>query len=311
FKDVFPELDQQKDFVAKVIREEEESFLRTLDKGLKKMDEIIRKSSSTKIINGQQAFELYDTYGFPVDLTRLIAAENGLSVDETGFENEMLQQKSRSRSATAINAEDWIEVNKADITSFIGYHDLVINTQVVKYRKVKSKSKEQFQLVLETTPFYAESGGQIGDIGSLTFGDEIIAVTDTKKENDLIVQFTDKLPSDISLPVSASVDFESRLNTTYNHTATHLLHAALREVLGNHVNQKGSLVSPEVLRFDFSHFTKLTTEEIRKVEILVNAKIRANIPVIIKELPKDEALRLGAMALFGEKYGDIVRVVII
>lgn len=311
FKNVFPELDQQKAFVAKVIREEEESFLRTLDKGLKKMDEIIRNSTSTKIINGKQAFELYDTYGFPVDLTRLIASENGMQVDEAGFESEMQQQKNRSRSATAVNTEDWVDVNKADNTSFIGYHDLSVETQVVKYRKVISKTKEQFQLVLETTPFYAESGGQVGDKGVLLFGDEKIFVTDTKKENDLIIQFTNKLPADITAPVRASVDFESRLNTTYNHTATHLLHATLRQVLGKHVNQKGSLVSPEVLRFDFSHFSKMTNEELREVEMLVNEKIRANIPVIIKELPKDEALQLGAMALFGEKYGDTVRVVII
>ncbi len=311
FKDVFPELDQQQAFVAKVIREEEESFLRTLDKGLKKMDEIIRNSSSTKIINGKQAFELYDTYGFPVDLTRLIASENGMQVDEAGFELEMQQQKNRSRSATAINTEDWVEVNKAENTSFIGYHDLSVETQVVKYRKVISKTKEQFQLVLETTPFYAESGGQVGDTGVLLFGDEKINVTDTKKENDLVIQFTDKLPADITAPVRASVDFESRLNTTYHHTATHLLHAALRQVLGKHVNQKGSLVSPDVLRFDFSHFSKMTNEELREVEMLVNEKIRGNIPVIIKELPKEEALQLGAMALFGEKYGDTVRVVII
>ena len=311
FKDVFPELDQQKTFVAKVIREEEESFLRTLDKGLKKMDEIIRNSTSTKIINGKQAFELYDTYGFPVDLTRLIASENGLQVDETGFESEMQQQKNRSRSATAVNTEDWVDVNKADNITFIGYHDISVETQVVKYRKVISKTREQFQLVLETTPFYAESGGQVGDKGVLLFGDEKIFVTNTKKENDLVIQFTDKLPADITAPVRASVDFESRLNTTYNHTATHLLHAALRQVLGKHVNQKGSLVSPEVLRFDFSHFSKMTNEELREVEMLVNEKIRANIPVIIKELLKDEALQLGAMALFGEKYGDTVRVVII
>jgi alanyl-tRNA synthetase len=182
---------------------------------------------------------------------------------------------------------------------------------VVKYRKVKSKTKEQFQIVLETTPFYAESGGQVGDTGILQFGDEKIAVTDTKKENDLFIQFTDKLPKDISLPVTASVNWEARLQVMYNHTATHLLHAALREVLGKHVTQKGSLVSADVLRFDFSHFSKTTDEEIRQVEILVNEKIRANIPVVIKELPKEEALKLGAMALFGEKYGDKVRVVVI
>ncbi|MGZ8553513.1 MAG: alanine--tRNA ligase-related protein, partial [Chitinophagaceae bacterium] len=213
-------------------------------------------------------------------------------------------------AATAIDTEDWIDVNKAEKTSFVGYNDLVVETQIVKYRKVKSKTKEQFQLVLETTPFYAESGGQVGDTGFLQFGDEKIAVTDTKKENDLIIQFTDKLPKDILVPVVAVVNWETRLNITYNHTATHLMHAALRQVLGKHVSQKGSLVSADVLRFDFSHFSKTTDDEIRQVEILVNEKIRANIPVVIKELPKEEALKLGAMALFGEKYGDTVRVVI-
>ncbi|HEX2848673.1 MAG TPA: alanine--tRNA ligase [Chitinophagaceae bacterium] len=310
FKYVFPELYEQAEFVARVIREEEESFLRTLEKGLKKVDDILQMPS-LKQIDGKDAFELYDTYGFPIDLTRLIALENKLAVDEKGFENEMQRQKERSRAATAIDTEDWVDINKADKTFFVGYNNLQADTQVVKYRKVKAKGKEQYQLVLETTPFYAESGGQVGDTGLLQFGEEKIAVTDTRKENDLIIQFTDKLPKDISLPVTAWVNETDRLNTAYNHTATHLLHAALRKVLGTHVAQKGSLVSPEVLRFDFSHFSKMTDEEIRQVESLVNEKIRENIPVVIKELPKEEALKLGAMALFGEKYGDMVRVVII
>ncbi len=310
FKYVFPELYEQAEFVARVIREEEESFLRTLEKGLKKVDDILQTPSLQQIA-GKDAFELYDTYGFPIDLTRLIASENKLAVDEKGFEAEMQRQKERSRAATAIDTEDWVDINKADKTFFVGYNNLQADTQVIKYRKVKAKGKEQYQLVLETTPFYAESGGQVGDTGFLQFGEEKIAVTDTRKENDLIIQFTDKLPKDISLPVSASVNATDRLNTTYNHTATHLLHAALRKVLGAHVAQKGSLVSPEVLRFDFSHFSKMTDEEIREVESLVNEKIRENIPVVIKELPKEEALKLGAMALFGEKYGDTVRVVII
>jgi alanyl-tRNA synthetase len=313
FKYVFPELYQQAEFVSKVIGEEEEAFLRTLDKGLKRIDDIIKdkKQETDSVIKGEDVFELYDTFGFPVDLTRLIASENNLSVDESGFDAEMKKQKDRSRAATAIDTEDWVDVNKVDKTNFVGYNDLLVETQVVKYRKVKSKTKEQFQIVLETTPFYAESGGQVGDKGFLQFGEEKIAVTDTKKENDLIIHFTDKLPSDILLPVTASVNWEARLNITYNHTATHLMHAALRQVLGKHVTQKGSLVSADVLRFDFSHFSKTTDEEIRQVEILVNEKIRANIPVVIKELPKVEALKLGAMALFGEKYGDTVRVVII
>jgi alanyl-tRNA synthetase len=310
FENVFPELNKQTDFVGRVIREEEEAFLRTLDKGLKRIDDIL-KANTSKVIAGKDAFELYDTYGFPIDLTRLIAIENSFSIDEDGFQLALKEQKDRSRAASVVDTEDWIEVNKADKTSFIGYQDLVIETQVVKYRKVKAKGKEQYQLVLETTPFYAESGGQVGDKGALQFGEEKIAVTDTKKENDLIIQFTDTLPADITLPVTATVNWEVRLNTSYNHTATHLLHAALRQVLGMHVAQKGSLVSADVLRFDFSHFSKMTEEEIRTVELLVNEKIRANLPVVIKELPKEEALKLGAMALFGEKYGDTVRVVII
>lgn len=309
FEDVFPELHQQVDFVSRVIREEEESFLRTLEKGLKKIDEILADSGN--LINGKDAFELYDTYGFPIDLTRLIASENKKAVDEPGFESEMKQQKERSRAATAVDTEDWREVNKAERTNFVGYTDLVTETQVVKYRKVKAKGKEQYQLVLETTPFYAESGGQVGDKGTLRFGAEVINVSDTRKENDLVIHFTDKLPADIALPVTASVDAALRLTITYNHTATHLLHAALRQVLGTHVAQKGSLVAADTLRFDFSHFSKMTDAEIKQVESIVNEKIRQNIPVIVKELPKEEALQLGAMALFGEKYGDRVRVVIV
>jgi alanyl-tRNA synthetase len=312
FKYVFPELYQQAEFVAKIIREEEESFLRTLDKGLKRIDDIIKSQpagNNEHRIKGADVFELYDTFGFPADLTGLIAAENNLQIDEAGFKIEMQKQKDRSRAATTIDAEDWIEVNKSDKTSFVGYSILESESRVVKYRKVKSKSKEQYQLVLDTTPFYAESGGQVGDTGILSFGDEEIFVSDTKKENDLFIHFTDKLPKEIALPVRARVDAETRLHIMYNHTATHLMHAALREVLGKHVAQKGSLVSPGLLRFDFSHFSKMTDEELRQVEDIVNAKIRANIPVVIQEMPKEEALKLGAMALFGEKYGDRVRVV--
>ena len=313
FKYVFPELYQQAEFVNKVVREEEESFLRTLEKGLKRMDDLVRdsKTGNEATIKGEDVFELYDTYGFPVDLTQLIASENNLLVDEDGFKTAMQKQKDRSRAATAIDTEDWIEINKAEKTTFVGYDDLLVETQVLKYRKVKSKSKEQFQLVLETTPFYAESGGQVGDRGVLHFGEEKIVVVDTKKENELIIHVVEKLPGDITLPVTASVDGELRLETMYNHTATHLLHAALRQVLGKHVTQKGSLVSPAVLRFDFSHFSKPADEELTEIELLVNEKIRENLPVVIRTLPKEEALRLGAMALFGEKYGDMVRVVTI
>ncbi|MFT3703892.1 MAG: alanine--tRNA ligase [Agriterribacter sp.] len=314
FQQVFPELEKQVDFVSKVVKEEEEAFLRTLEKGLKRIDDIIRNakiSATSSTISGKETFELNDTYGFPFDLTQLILAEQGLMADKADFDYYLNEQKNRSRAATAIDTGDWIEVNKVDKTSFVGYNDLLVETQVTKYRKAKTKGKEQFQYVLETTPFYAESGGQVGDKGFLQFGDEKIEVTDTKKENDLIIHFADKLPADITAQVTASVTLETRLNTMYNHTATHLLHAALRQVLGKHVAQKGSMVSPEELRFDFSHFAKVTDEELRQIELIVNDKIRANIPVVINEMPKEEALKLGAMALFGEKYGDTVRVVII
>ena len=309
FEHVFPELNAQKNFVAKVIKEEEEAFLRTLDKGLRKMDDIIQQQKSSKIIAGKDAFELYDTYGFPLDLTRLIALENSLAVDEAGFEAEMQQQKNRSRAATAIDTEDWMMVHPAKETSFVGYQQLQAETNVVKYRKVKTKNKEQYQIVLEQTPFYAESGGQTGDTGQLRIGNEQLIIVDTKKENGETIHLSETIAADMSAPVTAIVDGNKRLRVMYNHSATHLLHAALKEVLGNHVNQKGSLVSPDVLRFDVSHFTKITDEELRKAETIVNEKIRQNIPVFIREMPKDEAMKLGAMALFGEKYGDRVRVI--
>jgi alanyl-tRNA synthetase len=313
FEGVFPELIQQQDFVVKVIREEEEAFLRTLDKGLKKMEELISgaKAANSQQLDGAQAFELYDTFGFPIDLTRLIASENGLSVDEPGFSHEMQQQKNRSRAATALDTEDWVSVHPTSSTSFVGYDDLLVYTKVVKYRKVKSKNKETFQLVLAQTPFYAESGGQVGDTGVLVFGDEQIAVENTKKENGEFLHFVQRLPAKIDGEVIAKVDAERRLHISYNHTATHLLHAALKQVLGTHVNQKGSLVSEDVLRFDVSHFAKITEEELQQVASIVNEKIRENIAVDIASLPKEEALKKGAMALFGEKYGDIVRVVTI
>lgn len=310
FKTVFPELHQQVEFVSKVVKEEEDAFLRTLDKGLKKIDELVAQAKN-KTIDGAAAFELYDTYGFPVDLTRLIASEQQLSVDEAGFKLEMQQQKERSRAATTLDTEDWVNLYESKGQNFVGYEQLECKTKVVKYRKIKAKGKESYQLVLASTPFYAESGGQVGDTGQLYFDGEIVAVTDTKKENDLIVHFTDKLPVNITAPVDASVAVERRRKIMVHHSATHLLHAALRKVLGTHVAQKGSLVNDEYLRFDVSHFAKITDEEIAAVEKLVNEKIRENVPVVIKELPKDEAIKLGAMALFGEKYGDVVRVVII
>lgn len=309
FATVFPELKTQLEFVSKVVREEEDAFLKTLDKGLKRIDDII--AHSRQKIEGKAAFELFDTFGFPIDLTRLIAAENKLEVDESGFEAEMQQQKNRSRAAGSIDTEDWIVLLADGMNEFVGYDSIEIRTKVVKYRKVSAKGKNGFQLVLEASPFYAESGGQVGDTGTLDFEGEMIRVTDTKKENNLIIHFTDALPANIAAGVLAKVDGPKRQAISIHHSATHLLHAALRKVLGNHVAQKGSLVNEEQLRFDFSHFAKMTPEEINRVNVIVNDKIRANIPVYIKEMGREEAIQMGAMALFGEKYGDTVRVVII
>jgi alanyl-tRNA synthetase len=311
FKTVFPELYAQLDFVSKVVKEEEDAFLRTLDKGLKRIDEIIQTSSNATI-DGKSAFELYDTYGFPIDLTRLIASENKMQVDEKGFEKEMQQQKDRSRAATAIDAEDWVVVNDISSIHFVGYDSTEVKSRIARYRKVKAKGKASYQLVLEATPFYAESGGQVGDTGELIMEDgELVHITDTKKENDLIIHFADALPKNLKGALHAKVNRNKRKATAVHHSATHLLHAALRQVLGTHVVQKGSLVNEEHLRFDFSHFAKVSDEEIEKIERIVNEKIRENISVVIKQMPKDEAVAMGAMALFGEKYGDVVRVVII
>jgi len=308
FAEVFPELHAQEPFVTKVVKEEEDSFLRTLDKGLKRMDELM-KASNRKTIEGKSAFELFDTYGFPIDLTRLIAQENDLAVDENGFEAEMQQQKNRSRAATAIDAADWIIVNESNSQTFTGYTSTKETTKVTKYRKVTAKGTTGFQLVLEITPFYAESGGQVGDTGVLEFNDSSIEVIDTKKENNLIIHFTSALPASLEGSVVAKVNISNRKNISAHHSATHLLHAALRQVLGNHVAQKGSLVNAAQLRFDFSHFAKVSDDEMKQIENIVNEKIRENIPVVIKEMTKDEAVAMGAMALFGEKYGDTVRVV--
>ncbi len=311
FENVFPELNGQLEFVAKVVKEEEEGFLRTLEKGLKRIDDITSTHAKGQTIEGKLVFELFDTFGFPVDLTRLIASEHELKVDEDGFEKEMQQQKDRSRAATAIDTGDWIQVGEDIETKFTGYTDTFADTNIIKYRNVKAKGKEAFQWVLKTTPFYAESGGQVGDKGIFEFEDgNKVEVTDTKKENNLFIHFTDSLPKNIGQKVKVTVDAAQRKNTTNHHSATHLLHAALRSILGKHVAQKGSLVNAEQLRFDFSHFAKMTDAEMTSVEKMVNEKIKENVPVVINEMSKEEAIASGAMALFGEKYGDKVRVVI-
>ncbi len=310
FKDVFPELEAQKDFVGKVIKEEENSFLRTLDKGLKRF-ETIKAESKNNIVDGAVAFELYDTYGFPLDLTSLIAKENGLEVDEKGFSSEMTKQKERSKSAAQQSAGDWIELDFAGNGSeFLGYDEVESVSQITKYREVNQKGKTFFQLVLDKTPFYAESGGQVGDSGYFDFGSEKLSIFDTKKENDLIVHYANKLPEALDQSFRAVVNVKKRRLTENNHSATHLLHAALRQVLGEHVQQKGSLVNENILRFDFSHFAKVTDEEISKIEAIVNQKVRENIALDEKRnVPIEKAKDLGAMALFGEKYGDFVRVI--
>ena len=306
FEIVFPELTQQLDFISKVVKEEEDAFLRTVDNGLTMLNQ------ASKNINGEEAFKLYDTFGFPLDLTKLVATEKGLTVDEIGFEIEMQKQKTRSRSAAILDTEDWVMVNDIPSSIFVGYDNSETKSKVVKYRKVTNKGKELFQIILDQTPFYAESGGQVGDSGSLFFGQgrHEVKIIDTKKENDLIVHFTEHILSDMGGEIISKVNAGRRKDITLHHSVTHLMHAALRHVLGKHVAQKGSLVNEEHLRFDFSHFAKVTDEEMAKVEVWVNEKIRENIPIIIKSMTKDEAIDLGAMALFGEKYGDIVRVVI-
>ena len=302
-KNVFTELESQKDYVGKVIYEEEVSFLRTLERGLKRIEGL-------QAISGEQAFELYDTFGFPLDLTSLIARERGFTVDEAGFKTEMEKQKNRSKADASKETGDWVAVGKDVKTEFIGYDNLESEVKIVKYRRLKQKNKELFQLVFDKTPFYAESGGQVGDTGYIESANEKIYITDTKKENELIVHFADSLPENLNATFNAVVDRSKRQLSMDNHSATHLLHAALRQVLGKHVEQKGSLVNDKVLRFDFSHFAAMTAEELQRVEDIVNRKIRENIRLDEKRnVPIEEAKKLGAMALFGEKYGDFVRVI--
>jgi alanyl-tRNA synthetase len=310
FKDVFDELKAQEEFVAKVIFEEEQSFLKTLETGIKRFEQYLSESKNSKVVSGKFAFELYDTFGFPKDLTELLAREKGFSVDLAAFDVEMEQQKTRSRAAGSQETGDWVILKDEDQIDFIGYDVLEAEAEIVKYRQVKQKDSSYYQIVLNKTPFYAESGGQVGDTGLLISGNEKVEVINTKKENDLIVHFTKKLPSNLEGSFKTVVNQKKRKLTENNHSATHLLHAALKTVLGEHVNQKGSYVSEDILRFDFSHFTKMTDEEIRKVEKIVNEKIRENIELDEKRnVPVKQALDLGATALFGEKYGDYVRVI--
>ncbi len=303
FVDVFPELKAQESFVSNVIKEEETSFLRTLANGIKRIDTLTGIDSKT-------AFELFDTYGFPLDLTKLIAAEKGWTVDEEGFNKEMAAQKQRGKADATKEQSDWINVGEDEKTEFIGYDFTEADAHVVKYRSIKQKDKELFQVVLDKTPFYAESGGQVGDTGYLDFAGEKVDVLDTKKENDLIVHFVKKLPAKVNAAAHAKINTVKRNDTIKNHSATHLLQSALRIVLGSHVQQKGSLVNADYLRFDFSHFSKMTDEEIAKVEQIVNEKIMENIALDERRnVPIEEAKKLGATALFGEKYGEFVRII--
>ena len=307
----FPEMTSQQSLIENVIREEEQSFLRTLDQGLVLLENLMQNSES-KTISGEKAFELYDTFGFPIDLTGLILRENGYELDEKGFEAELKKQKDRSRAATQVSAGDWTEIKAVKEQAFIGYDELESSAYISRYRKVDSKKKgEMYQLVLDQTPFYPEGGGQVGDKGMLMTADgEAIKVVDTKKENNLIIHFTKKLPANPEAEIKAIVNYRERANTAGNHTATHLLHQALRSILGTHVEQKGSMVNDNYLRFDFSHFSKLTSEEIEKVENFVNARIRENLKLEEqRNTSYESALEQGAIALFGEKYGDSVRAI--
>lgn len=309
--DAYPELIAQKTLIEKVIKEEEESFLRTLETGIRLLDKKMEetKAAGKTVLNGVDAFTLYDTYGFPLDLTELILRENGMEADIEEFNKAMQKQKERARNAAVIETGDWITLKEGEC-KFVGYDLFECEAEILRYRQIKQKNKVLYQIVLDQTPFYAEMGGQVGDTGWLIADDKKIDVIDTKRENNLPVHLVAKLPKDVTATFTAKINEKKRIQCECNHSATHLLHEALREVLGTHVEQKGSYVSPGSLRFDFSHFQKVTEEEIRKVEILVGQKIRANFPLEEhRNMPIAEAKALGAMALFGEKYGDEVRVV--
>lgn len=306
--DAYPELIKGKDLIQRVIKEEEESFLRTLETGIRLLEKKIEELGSNKTLSGDDAFVLYDTYGFPLDLTALILSEHGCSLDEEGFNVAMEAQRARARNAAALDTEDWVILREGE-TTFLGYDYTECDTEILRYRKVKQKNKEYYQVVLSSTPFYAEMGGQVGDSGYLTDGTTKYEVFDTKRENNLPVHLMTRLPEDASCELTAVINVEKRHAAEANHTATHLLHEALREILGTHVEQKGSFVSPDVLRFDFSHFSKVEPSDLRKVEQLVNERIRENFPrEEFRNVPIAEAQAMGAMALFGEKYGEEVRV---
>ena len=308
----YPEIAKQQTLIEKVIREEEMAFLRTLDRGIKLIESIMEKSSDTKVIKGEDAFTLYDTFGFPIDLSELIASERGFSIDLKGFETELQKQKDRARNATANEFGDWVEFHHCDEVEFLGYDFTEVEGALLaRHRKVKQKNREMIQLVFDRTPFYGEMGGEVGDSGWIeSENGERIRILDTVKENNLTIHIAEKLPSDCSCPFKLTVDAQRRQNIANNHSCTHLLHLALREILGSHVEQKGSYVTPDYFRFDFSHFEKLSDEQIDRVEKRVNELIRQNNPLCEKrDGTMDEANKMGAMALFGEKYGDKVRIV--
>lgn len=309
--EAYPELPAQRELIMKVIKEEEDSFLRTLENGIRLLDNAISvaKNAGKNEISGKEAFVLYDTYGFPLDLTELILKENNMTLDHVGFDSEMAAQKARARNAAAVEATDWVVVREGE-QEFVGYDKSSAETQMLRYRKVKQKNNEFYQIVLSVTPFYAEMGGQVGDKGTLVSGDDVVEIYDTKRENGIGVHLAKKLPQNVEATFIAQIDEDARLAICCNHTATHLLHEALREVLGTHVEQKGSFVSSDVLRFDFSHFQKVTPEELSKVEKLANKKVRQAIARDERRnVPIAEAQAMGAMALFGEKYGEEVRVI--
>ena len=309
--EAYPELPAQRDLIMKVIKEEEDSFLRTLENGIRLLDGAIAaaKEAGKTEISGKEAFVLYDTYGFPLDLTELILKENNMTLDHEGFDTEMAAQKARARNAAAVEATDWVVVRDGEQV-FVGYDNAEVETQILRYRKVKQKNNEFYQIVLSVTPFYAEMGGQVGDRGALVCGEDVVEIFDTKRENGIGVHLSKKMPANVEATFVASINKDARQAISCNHTATHLLHEALREVLGTHVEQKGSFVSPEVLRFDFSHFQKMTPEEISAVEHLANKKVREAIARDERRnVPIAEAQSMGAMALFGEKYGEEVRVI--